>query len=111
LVTCIEARFASGVMRCRLQGASRSGARKIFREKTFLFCLQIWLSPGAVPRRVLGGTVPPTPHKGQFCKSSKTDEKILGVWEVTSPTMLEFQLKFVASGFQRPKLTYILSNF
>jgi len=28
-----------------------------------------------------GGTVPPTPHEGHFCKSSKTAEKILGVWK------------------------------
>jgi len=26
------------------------------------------------------GNSPTTPHKGHFCKSSKTDEKILGVW-------------------------------
>jgi len=29
---------------------------------------------------------------------------------VTSPTILEFQLEFVTSGFQRPDLTYILTN-
>jgi len=29
---------------------------------------------------------------------------------VTSPTILEFQPEFVTSGFQRPDLTYILSN-
>jgi len=32
-----------------------------------------------------GGNSPPTPHKGHFCKSPKTDEKILGVWGSTSP--------------------------
>jgi len=53
----------------------------------------------------------PTLHKGHFCKSTKTDEKILGVWGgVTSPTILESQPDFVTSGFQRPDLTYILSN-
>jgi len=50
----------------------------------------------------------PTPLKGHFCKSFKTDEKILWVWRVTSPTILEFQPEFVTSGFQRPDLTYIL---
>jgi len=34
---------------------------------------------GAAPRRDWGNS-PPTPHKGYFCKSSKTDEKILEVW-------------------------------
>jgi len=29
---------------------------------------------------VTGGNSPSTPHKGHFCKSPKTDEKILGVW-------------------------------
>jgi len=28
----------------------------------------------------LGRNGPPTPHKGHFCKSPKTDEKKLGVW-------------------------------
>jgi len=55
----------------------------------------------------LGGTVPLTPLKGHFCKSSKTDEKILGVWGATSPTILEFQPEFVTSSFKRPNLTYI----
>jgi len=30
---------------------------------------------------------------------------------VTSPTILESQPVFITSGFQRPDLTYILSNF
>jgi len=51
-----------------------------------------------------------TPHKGHICKSPKTAEKILEVWRVTSPTILEFQPEFVTSGFQKPDLTYILSN-
>jgi len=29
---------------------------------------------------------------------------------LTSPTILEFQPEFFTSGFQRPDLTYILSN-
>jgi len=33
---------------------------------------------GAAPRRRLGEQSP-TPHKGYFCKSSKTDEKKLGL--------------------------------
>jgi len=57
----------------------------------------------------LGGTIPP-PHKDHFWKLSKTDEKIFGVCEVTSPTIIESQPKFVTSGFQRPDLPYILSN-
>jgi len=32
----------------------------------------------------LGGTV--LPHKGHFCKSSKTDEKKMGVWEAGDVT-------------------------
>jgi len=64
---------------------------------------------GAAPRGDWRRTVPLTPHKGHFCKSSKTDEKILGIWRVTSPTTLEFQPELVISGFQRPKLI-ILSN-
>jgi len=56
--------------------------------------------PGAAPQG--GGKQSPTPHKGYFCKSSKTDEKILGVWgRVTSPTILEFQPEFVTSGFSK----------
>jgi len=55
-----------------------------------------------------------SPHSSQrpFCKSSKTDEKILEVWGggVTSPTILEFPPDFVTSGFQRPDLTYILPH-
>jgi len=36
---------------------------------------------GAAPRGGLRrGTVPPTPHKGHFCKSPRTDEKKLGIW-------------------------------
>jgi len=37
---------------------------------------------------VTGGTVSPTPYKDHFYKSSKTDEKILGVWggDVTNHT-------------------------
>jgi len=62
-----------------------------------------------------GGKQSPTPPKGHFCKSSKTDEKILGYGGVTSPTILEFQPEFVTSGFQRLDLTYIypimLTNF
>jgi len=66
---------------------------------------------GAAPRGRLEETVPPTPHKGHFCKLSRTDEKKLGYGgEVTSPTIFEFQPKFVTRGFQRPDLTYILSN-
>jgi len=39
-----------------------------------------------------GGNSPPTSHKGHFDKSSKTDEKKLGVWRVvTSLTIFEFQ--------------------
>jgi len=68
------------------------------------------IQSGAAPRGELGRTVPPTTHKGHFCKSSKTDEKILGVWGVTSPTILEFQSEFVTNSFQRPDLIYILSN-
>jgi len=65
-------------------------------------------SAGAAPRGDWGKQSP-TPHKGHFCKLSKTDKKIFGVWrEVTSPTFLEFQPEFVTSGFQRPDLTYIL---
>jgi len=65
---------------------------------------------GAAPRGRRGVNRPSTPHKGHFCKSSKTDEKIFGVWGVTSPTILEFQPEFFTSGFQRPELTYILPN-
>jgi len=57
-----------------------------------------------------GRNSPPTPQKGRVCKSSKTDEKILGVERVTSPTIPEFQPVFVTSGFQRSDLTSILSN-
>jgi len=49
--------------------------------------------------------------QSQFCKSSRTDEKKLGVWGgVTSLTIFEFQPEFVTSGFQRSDLTCILSN-
>jgi len=65
--------------------------------------------PGAAPRGT-GGNSPPTPHKSHFCKSSKTEQKILGGMGVTSPTILEFQFEFVTSGFQRLDVTYILSN-
>jgi len=65
---------------------------------------------GTAPWGGLGGTVPSTSHKDHFCKSSRTDEKKLGVWRVTSPTIFEFQPEFVTSGLQRSDLTYILSN-
>jgi len=58
------------------------------------------------------GKPPPlgaAPREG-WAVSSKTDEKILGVWGVTSPIILEFQPEFVTSGFQRPDLTYVLCN-
>jgi len=60
-----------------------------------------------------GGKGPPTPHKGHFYKSPRTDEKKIGGMGrgVTSPTIFEFQPEFVTSGFQRPDLTYILSNY
>jgi len=50
-----------------------------------------------------------TSHKGHFCKSPRTDEKKMG-GGVTSSTIFEFQPEFVSSGFQRPDLTYIISN-
>jgi len=40
-----------------------------------------------------GGNSSLTPHKGHFCKSSKTEEKILDIWDEgrgASPTILEF---------------------
>jgi len=58
---------------------------------------------GAAPRGGLGEQSP-TPRKGHFCKSPKTDEKILRVWRVTSPTILEFQPEFDTSSFQRSDL-------
>jgi len=42
----------------------------------FKLCSFCWWGPGALPR----GDIFPTPHKGHFCKSSKTVEIILGVW-------------------------------
>jgi len=50
---------------------------------------QISLASGAVPRGGLVRNSPPTPHKGHFCKLSKTDEKKLGVWGVTSPVKIQ----------------------
>jgi len=39
-----------------------------------------------------GGNSPPTPRKGHFCKSSKTDAKLFEVLGgVTLPTILKFQ--------------------
>jgi len=72
-----------------------------------IFLLMVSLVPGAAPREDWGERTP-TPHKGHFCKSSRTDEKKLGVWGITSPTIFEFQPEL--SSFQRPDLTYILSN-
>jgi len=43
----------------------------------------------------LGENSPPTSHKDHFCKFSKSEEKILGVWwGVKSPTILDFQPEF-----------------
>jgi len=49
-----------------------------------------WCKAGAAPRGGLGENSSPSPHKGHFCKSSKTDEKILGVWgdDVTNHTWI-----------------------
>ena len=39
-----------------------------------------------------GGTVPSTALSGHFCESSKSDEKNLAVWGVTSSSYLDFCL-------------------
>jgi len=57
------------------------------------------MTAGAAPRGELGGTVPPIPSN--FCKLSKTDEKILVYGGMTSPTIPEFLAEFVTSSFQR----------
>ena len=60
-----------------------------------------------------GGNSPPTPHKGQFCESSKTDEKILGYGGgVTSPTIFNFclsQVFFYANRFSKFDFLYSLA--
>jgi len=44
--------------------------------------LVVWIPlTGAAPRGGLGSNSSPNPLKDHFCKSSKTDEKIVGVWE------------------------------
>jgi len=64
---------------------------------------------GGATRGGTGGNSPPTPHKGQFCKSSKTDEKILEVWggDVTNHTWISTWV--CHKWFSKPDLTYILS--
>jgi len=64
----------------------------VIKESVFLFCIlwrckpatnltrAAWAQPEAAPRGDWGGTIPSTPLKDYFRKSSKTDEKILGVW-------------------------------
>jgi len=47
--------------------------------------------PRAAPRGRVGGTVPHS-LKGHFCKSSKTDEKILRVWGWCHQPYLNFSL-------------------
>jgi len=73
-------------------GLTRPGNRTLvygLRGGSFNHLIGHWAEPGAAPRGRLGRNSPPTPHKGHFCKSSKTDEKILRVWGgVTSPTIL-----------------------
>ena len=59
-----------------------------------------------------GGNSPPTPHEGQFCESSKTDEKILGYGGVTSPTIINFclsQVFFYADRFSKFYFLYSLA--
>jgi len=73
---------------------------------------KIWpflVSSGAAPRGDCGEQSFPLISKVIFV-SSKTDEKILGVWGVASPTIPEFQAEFVTSVFKDWDLTYILSN-
>ena len=70
------------------------------------------MDPGAAPRGGLGGNSPPTPHKGQFCESSKTDEKFLGYGAVTSPTIFNFclsQVFFYADRFSKFDFLYSLA--
>jgi len=59
-----------------------------------------------------GGTVPPPLlTKVIFVNRLEPMRKNWGyVGGLTSPTILKFQPEFVTSGFQRPDLTYILSN-
>jgi len=66
---------------------------------------------GAAPRGGLEEQSPPLSTKVIFVNRLKP---IRNFWvyerRMTSPTILEFQLEFVTSGFQRPDLTYILFN-
>jgi len=74
-------------------------------------CLHLIASSASQGRRHGGdcGEQSSTPHKGSFCKSSKTDDKIL-VYKgrgVTSLTILEVQPELVTSDLQKYCL-YIL---
>ena len=55
-----------------------------------------------------GGTVPPTAQSGHFCESSKSDEKNLAVWVVTSSSIFEFLLNKVTKSifFSQAMLFY-----
>ena len=55
-----------------------------------------------------GGTVPPTALSSHFCKSSKSDEKNLAVWGVTSSSIFGFLLNKVTKSifFSQARLFY-----
>ena len=62
----------------------------------------------AAPRGGLGGNCPPTALSGHFCKSSKSDEKNLAVWGVTSSIIFGFLLNKVTKSifFSQARLFY-----
>jgi len=101
------------ILRTRGKGVSSDADVRIFwRKKHRIFEIYgvsartrgvepVWTS-GAAPR-------PPLFTKVIFVNRLKLMRKYLGYGSDVT-TMLEFQLEFVTSGFQRLDLTYILCN-
>ena len=60
-----------------------------------------------------GGTVPPTAQSGHFCESSKSDEKNLAVWGVTSSSIFGFLLNKVTKSifFSQAMLFYFNHSY